>query len=43
MCSTFINGLQYKQKYKDKWNTYLNVNLNDQELKMINILPFRDI
>ena len=37
----FINVLQYKQKYKDKWNTTLNVNLSDQEWKMINILPFR--
>ena len=39
--SKFINDLQYKQKYKDKWNTTLNVNLSDQEWKMINILPFR--
>ena len=39
--SKFINYLQYKQKYKDKWNTTLNVNLSDQEWKMINILPFR--
>ena len=39
--SKFINDLQYKQKYKHKWNTTLNVNLSDQEWKMINILPFR--
>ena len=39
--SKFINDLQYKQKYKDKWNTTLSVNLSDQEWKMINILPFR--
>ena len=39
--STFINDLQYKQKYKDKLNANFNVNLSDQEWKKINILPFR--